>query len=244
MNTSYLLELSALAGKVTDLRWRIFTSNLDFRDDVCRAYAVRKKDGMTVGKIADYLGVSVSSVTSIVRDARWVNLRHVNKSCVEYLEYAVEQRRRLELYRNEYKKALLEFIQRANQLNVPLYIAADMVSLHYTRLYQISRQILNLKEEKMNNNLIIVSRHAGAIEWLRRRGIEGEVISHVADPEVIRGKTVVGNLPMHLAAAADRVGVIEMPNLPPDARGRDLSADEMEAFGASISWYRVEREEA
>jgi len=87
---------------------------------------------------------------------------------------------------------------------------------------------------------VIVSRHAGAVEWLRRKGIEGEVITHITDPSAVAGKIVVGNLPMHLAAAADRVGVIEMPDLPAEKRGVDLTADEMEEFGARLSWYRVE----
>lgn len=87
---------------------------------------------------------------------------------------------------------------------------------------------------------LIVSRHAGAVEWLRRKGVVGEVITH-ATPDDVRGKLVVGNLPMHLAALASRVGIIEMPDLPPEARGKDLSADEMDAFGAILTWYRVER---
>jgi len=88
---------------------------------------------------------------------------------------------------------------------------------------------------------IVVSRHAGAIEWLRRQGIEGEVITHVTDPSVVAGKVVVGNLPMHLAAAADRVGVIAMPDLPAEKRGVDLTADEMENFGARLEWYAVRK---
>jgi len=87
---------------------------------------------------------------------------------------------------------------------------------------------------------LIISRHSGAVEWLRRNGIEGEVVTHVDGPEIIRGKIVVGNLPMHLAAAASRVGIIEMPNLPAEARGRDLTADEMDKYGARLAWYKVE----
>ena len=88
---------------------------------------------------------------------------------------------------------------------------------------------------------VIVSRHQGAIEWLRRRGVVGDVITHISDPSVVAGKVVVGNLPMHLAAAADRVGVIAMPDLPAEKRGQDLTADEMENFGARLEWYAVRK---
>lgn len=90
-----------------------------------------------------------------------------------------------------------------------------------------------------HNNYVIVSRHAGAIEWLKRQGITGEVISHVDDPAQIRGRIVIGNLPLHLAAEASIIGSIELPNLRPDQRGKDLTADEMEEADARLAWYAV-----
>lgn len=85
---------------------------------------------------------------------------------------------------------------------------------------------------------VIVSRHAGAIEWLARRDIVGEVIAQ-ATPEDVRGRIVVGNLPLHLAALAVKVGSIDLPNLRADQRGRDLTPEEMDAAGAVIRWYSV-----
>lgn len=84
---------------------------------------------------------------------------------------------------------------------------------------------------------LIVSRHAGAIEWLRKHGIEGEVVSHATE-ENVRGREVYGVLPLHLAALASRVYCIDM-QLAPEDRGRDLSAEEMEARGAHLCAYRV-----
>lgn len=89
---------------------------------------------------------------------------------------------------------------------------------------------------------VIVSRHAGAIEWLRQWGYTGPVISGNAAPDDVRGKVVIGNLPLHLAALADRVGSIDMPNLADRDRGRDLTPEEMEQAGATINWYIVRRE--
>ena len=88
------------------------------------------------------------------------------------------------------------------------------------------------------NEFVIVSRHAGAVEWLRRQGIEGKVIAHAA-PEDVRGKVVIGALPLHLAALAERVGSIDMPQLAAADRGRDLTPEEMDAAGAHLSWYVV-----
>ena len=85
---------------------------------------------------------------------------------------------------------------------------------------------------------IIVSRHAGAIEWLAQRGITGTAMPQVT-PEDVRDKIVIGNLPLHLAAAAHQVGSIDMPDLSAADRGRDLTPEEMDAAGARISWYVV-----
>ena len=90
-------------------------------------------------------------------------------------------------------------------------------------------------------HVVIVSRHAGAIEWLQSHGITGEVIAHVTDPAQIAGKTVIGALPLHLAAQAFAVVAIDMPNLPAEKRGQDLTPDEMDEFGACLSVYHVTR---
>lgn len=88
---------------------------------------------------------------------------------------------------------------------------------------------------------IIVTRHKGLVEWLRRRGIEGEVISHITDPEIIRGRVVYGALPLHLAAEAYLAAAVDMPNLPPEKRGQDLTPEEMDAYGATLTYYSVRR---
>lgn len=88
---------------------------------------------------------------------------------------------------------------------------------------------------------VIVTRHVGAIEWLNNHGFDGDVIAHVASPDQIRGRVVIGALPFHLAADAARVGVISMPGLRPDQRGVDLTPAEMDAAGAVIEFYVVSR---
>lgn len=88
--------------------------------------------------------------------------------------------------------------------------------------------------------LVIVSRHAGAIDWLLLRGITGPVIAH-ATPFDVLGKIAVGVLPLALAAAAEEVWAIDMPYLRPDQRGKDLTPEEMDRAGAILTKYRVER---
>jgi CRISPR-associated protein Csx16 len=85
---------------------------------------------------------------------------------------------------------------------------------------------------------VIVTRHRGAVEWLAAKGISGQIIEH-ADPEDVRGKHVIGNLPLYLAALADRVSVIDMPNLTPEQRGKDLTPAEMDSSGAVLVCYQV-----
>lgn len=92
----------------------------------------------------------------------------------------------------------------------------------------------------MKNEFVIVTRHEGAIEWLRRMGIEGNVISHATESDV-SGKVVIGVVPLSLAVHAVEVWAIDMPGLRIDQRGKDLSPEEMNEAGACLSKYKVSR---
>jgi len=88
-------------------------------------------------------------------------------------------------------------------------------------------------------SVVIVTRHAGAVEWLRlRHGITGRVITH-AEATDVADKIVIGVLPLHLAALAARVISIDLPGLRPDQRGKDLTPDEMDEAGATLEIYHV-----
>lgn len=90
-----------------------------------------------------------------------------------------------------------------------------------------------------------VTRHPGAIEWAARQGLKVDRQLHHLDVSIIEpGDTVIGILPVNLAAeVCARGGRFFNLSLtvPPEARGRELSADELERFGARIEEYRVER---
>lgn len=92
-----------------------------------------------------------------------------------------------------------------------------------------------------------VSRHPGAVEWARRRGLwVDRQVSHLDPGAVNAGDTVIGTLPVHLAAEVCGRGARYLHLVlvvPPKARGRELDADEMERFGARLEAYRVIRED-
>ena len=93
--------------------------------------------------------------------------------------------------------------------------------------------------EELKARTVIVSRHAGLVEWLKtRRGVEGNVIAHATEAD-IRGKYVFGNLPMHLAAKTASITTVDMPDLPADKRGVDLTPDEMDTYGAKTATYVI-----
>lgn len=115
-------------------------------------------------------------------------------------------------------------------------------------------------------NTIIVSRHASAVDFLVSelsapnvsvtlsaardamhiiaRNEYGEDEFHgtipilaSAAPDDVRGKIVYGNLPLHLAALAEEVRVIEFAGAAP--RGQEYTLADMKAAGACVRRYMV-----
>ena len=86
---------------------------------------------------------------------------------------------------------------------------------------------------------IIITRHKGLIKWLKIRGIEGKIIFHVTSPEQIRNKNVFGILPLNLASLTRTLTSIDMPNIKPEQRGKDLSPQEMDSAGAVLHIYEI-----
>lgn len=76
-----------------------------------------------------------------------------------------------------------------------------------------------------------VSRHAGAIEWAKLHGLAIDRWARHLDPlDVIAGDTVIGTLPVNLAAAVCQRGAryIHLSlDMRPEWRGRELSMEEL-----------------
>lgn len=90
-----------------------------------------------------------------------------------------------------------------------------------------------------------VSRHAGAADWARAQGLAVDRrLAHLELGEVRPGDVVIGTLPVHLAAQVCARGARYLHlvlELPPERRGRELSAADMAACGARLEEYRVQR---
>ena len=93
---------------------------------------------------------------------------------------------------------------------------------------------------EMNDNIVIVTRHSGMVEWLGRNGVEGEVLER-ASREDVEGMRVYGRLPMHLAALTESYTTISIPKVFKRLENaeRDLTADEMDELGAYMESYII-----
>ncbi len=88
-----------------------------------------------------------------------------------------------------------------------------------------------------------VTRHPGAVEWARRRGLDVDHwVPHLEPGQVRRGDVVAGTLPVHLAAQVCARGARYLHlqlELPLHRRGQELSADELDAAGARLHGYEI-----
>lgn len=90
--------------------------------------------------------------------------------------------------------------------------------------------------------IFFVSRHPGAVEWIRRRQFGGIVCPSLNLNDVRPGDEVWGTLPMDVAAEVCRRGAVFRALVLPmkdQDRGRPLSADEMDAMGAALRTFHV-----
>lgn len=87
---------------------------------------------------------------------------------------------------------------------------------------------------------VIVSRHPAAVEFIRSVAPEfaDAPVLQVAGEDDVRSKVVAGNLPLHLAALAEEVWVVEFTGEPP--RGQEYSLEDMRRAGAVLRRYKVQ----
>ena len=86
-----------------------------------------------------------------------------------------------------------------------------------------------------------ITRHPGAIAWAMRRGLAVDrQLAHLAPEQIAPGDTVIGTLPVNLVARVCARGGRYLHlslDLPAEARGRELTADELERYGARLEAY-------
>ncbi|QLQ25209.1 MAG: CRISPR-associated protein Csx16 [Dechloromonas sp.] len=90
-----------------------------------------------------------------------------------------------------------------------------------------------------------ITRHPGAREWAREQGLHIDRYASHLDPVLIEaGDTIIGSLPVHLAATVCERGARYLNlslDLPEHARGRELSTGELRAFNARLEAFSVTR---
>jgi CRISPR-associated protein Csx16 len=91
----------------------------------------------------------------------------------------------------------------------------------------------------------MVSRHAGALRWLRHQGIEPDhFVTHLEGQVLVPGDLVIGTLPMHLACWVCEQGAEYWHlslDIPVGWRGQELTPEQMSACQARLECFRVER---
>lgn len=90
-----------------------------------------------------------------------------------------------------------------------------------------------------------VTRHPGAVEWAKRKNLfVDHQVEHLDLDVIAPGDTVIGVLPVNLVAEVCQRGArfISLSlELPLDARGKELSADDLERLGAKLEEFYVRK---
>ena len=89
-----------------------------------------------------------------------------------------------------------------------------------------------------------VSRHPGAVQWAALQDLQVDAwVPHLDPAEVQPGDTVIGSLPVNLAAQVCQRGAAYWHlslALTADLRGRELTSDELQRLGAMVCRYHIE----
>ena len=93
----------------------------------------------------------------------------------------------------------------------------------------------------------LVGRHPGALDWAASSGLAWDrTLRHWEIPLVAAGDQVYGTLPCHLAAKVCAAGAEYWHlcvSIPEAFRGRELTAPELELFGARFVRYEIQTKE-
>ena len=88
-----------------------------------------------------------------------------------------------------------------------------------------------------------ISRHPGAKDWAEEQGLRIDLhLTHLDPSRIHRGDTVIGTLPVHLAAAVCSRGARFFNlslDLPAHWRGRELNTGELRQCNARLEAFQV-----
>lgn len=96
--------------------------------------------------------------------------------------------------------------------------------------------------------IYLITRHAGAVQWLQEVVSEPyTLLAHLHDVNLVQaGDIIVGTLPVNLIATINALGAryfhlhVEMPS---HLRGQELTAEELVQLGARLVEYSVQQHE-
>ena len=90
-----------------------------------------------------------------------------------------------------------------------------------------------------------ISRHPGAIDWAKQQGIKvDEQPKHFNAKQTQNGDTIIGTLPVNLIAEVCNKGGRYLHltlDLPAHARGKELTAHDMQNYGARLEEYEARK---
>jgi CRISPR-associated protein Csx16 len=88
-----------------------------------------------------------------------------------------------------------------------------------------------------------ITRHPGARDWAEQQKLAiDSYCTHLDTAEIAAGDTVIGSLPVHLAAAVCAAGAryINLTiELPENARGKELSLEQLKKFNARLEAFQI-----
>lgn len=92
---------------------------------------------------------------------------------------------------------------------------------------------------------LFVSRHQGAIEWIKQQPIQVDAfIEHLNVDNIQADDVVIGTLPIHLAAEVCQKGAkfyFLSVNVAREQRGTELTCEQLEQQGCSLQQFYIEK---
>jgi len=90
-----------------------------------------------------------------------------------------------------------------------------------------------------------ISRHLGAIEWIKQQNIQIDRFeSHLDTSLVQAGDVVIGTLPIHLVAEICQKGAkfyFLSVNVKPEQRGTELTAQQLVEQGCTLQAFHIQK---
>lgn len=111
--------------------------------------------------------------------------------------------------------------------------------------YEIQRMLDDEEEDRHTREgqeryerTVIVSRHQGAIAFVKSKGFNGRTVEQFSPGMAETGMLVIGILPVHLISTVLQRGArfiqIQLPEVPKEMRGQELTPEQMVQYGAKL----------